>query len=189
MTPYCHTTFRLLAHVSLLQYSRSSNMFAFRRTLANIYAGYPYISFSWTHWGKNNNRPYYSQELKRVLAWPSSHYSNYPWSFFVFMRNLVAHDVMASFIYFCFIYTLCFFFRNLKDVCVNVMQGNAHVLDEELNLLWLGFLGMVFYRLVAFHINLINNKCYIQHTYAIFFTPHQLTRLDTTTPTCNRTQT
>ena len=74
MTPSCRTTFRLLAHISLLQYSRSSNVLAFRRTLANIYAGYPCISFSWNQWVKNNNRPNYSQELKRILTWPSSHY-------------------------------------------------------------------------------------------------------------------
>ena len=61
-----------------------------------------------------------------------------------------------------------FLFINLKDVCVNVMYGNAQGLDEELNLLWLGFLGMIFYIIVAFHINLINSKCYIRHTYAIF---------------------
>ena len=82
MTPYCHTTFRLLAHVSLLQYCRSSNMLSFRKNLAHISAWYPSISSWWTQWVKNNNRPNYSQELKRVLAWPSSHYSNYPWSFF-----------------------------------------------------------------------------------------------------------
>ena len=64
---------------------------------------------------------------------------------------------------------LYFFFINLKDVCVNVVYGNAQVLDEELNLVWLGFLGMVFDRLLAFHINLIESKGYIQHTYAIFF--------------------
>ena len=121
MTPYCHTTFRLLAHVSLLQYSRSSNMWAFRRTLAHISVGYPCIRSSWIQWMKNNNRPNYSQELKRVLAWPSSHYSNYPWSFFFVTRNLVAHEVMTSLIYFCFIYKLFIFFINLKDVCVNVM--------------------------------------------------------------------
>ena len=122
MTPSCRTTFRLLAHVSLLQYSRSSNVFAFRRTLANISTGYPCISFSWTQWVKNNNRPNYSQELKKVLAWPSSHYSNYPWSFLVFRGNLVAHDVVASLIYFRFIYTLLLlFFINLKDICVYVM--------------------------------------------------------------------
>ena len=109
MTPSCRTTFRFLAHVSLLQYSRSSNVLAFRTTLPNISAGYPCISFSWIQWVKNNNRPNYSQELKRVLAWPSSHYSNYPWSFFVFMGNLVAHDVVESLFYFCFIYTLLFF--------------------------------------------------------------------------------
>ena len=52
---------------------------------------------------------------------------------------------------------------------LNLMYGIAEVLDEELNLLGLGFLGMVFYMLLAFHINLINSKCYIQHTDAIFF--------------------
>ena len=109
MTPSCHTTFRLLAHVSLLQYSRSSNVLPIRRNLANISTGYLCISVSWTQWVKNNNRPNYSQELKRVLAWPSSHYSNYPWSFFVFMRNLIAHDAMASLIYLCSIYTLLLF--------------------------------------------------------------------------------
>ena len=120
MTPSCRTTFRLLSHVSLLQYGISSIVFTFRRTLENISAGYPCIKFSWTQWVKNNNIPYYSQELKRVLTWPSSHYSNYPWSFFVFMGNLVTDDVVASLIYFCFIYAL-FFFINLKDICVYVM--------------------------------------------------------------------
>ena len=62
---------------------------------------------------------YYSQELKRVLAWPSSHSSNYGWSFFVFMGNLVADDVVASLIYLFFICT--FFFINLKDISVYVM--------------------------------------------------------------------
>ena len=78
------------------------------------------------------------------------------------MGNLIAHDVVASLIYLCFIYT--FFFINLKDVCVNVMYENAQILDEELNFLWLGFLRIVFYMPRAFHINLINNKCYIKHT-------------------------
>ena len=109
LTPSCRTTFRLHAHVSLLQYSRSSNVLGFRRTLAHISVGYPCISSSWTQWMKNNNKPNYSQELKRVLSWPNSHYSNYPWSFFFFLGNLVAHDAVASLIYFCFIYTLCFF--------------------------------------------------------------------------------
>ena len=116
MTPSCRTTFRLLAHVSLLQYSWSSNVFTFRRTLTNISAGYPCISYSWTQWVKNNNRPYYSQKLKRVLAWPSSHYSNYPWSLFFFMGNLVAHDVVASLIYFCFIYTF-FLYKSIRCMC------------------------------------------------------------------------
>ena len=33
---------------------------------------------------------------------------------------------------------------NLEDICVYVMEGNAQVLDEELNLLLVGFFGMVF---------------------------------------------
>ena len=113
---------------------------------------------------KNNNRPNYSQELKRVLARPSSHYSKYPSSFFFFMWNLVVQDVVASLIYFFFIYTI-FFFINLKVLCVNVIARNAHVLGEELNLLWPGFLGMVFHMLLACHIYLINSKCCIRHTY------------------------
>ena len=108
------TTFRLLAHVSLLQYRRSSNVWASWRTLAHISVGYPCISSSWTQWMKNNNRPNYSQELTRVLAWPSSHYSNYPLSFFFFMGNLVPHDVVASLIYFYFIYTLFFFYKSKR---------------------------------------------------------------------------
>ena len=92
-------------------------MLAFRKTLANISAGYLCISFSRIQWVKNSNRPNYSQELKRVLAWPSSHYSNYPWSFFVLMRNLVAHDAMTSLIYFCFIYTL-FFYKSKRYMCL-----------------------------------------------------------------------
>ena len=108
MTSSCRTTFRLLAYISLFQYSRSLKVLVFRRTLAHIFERYPCISSSWTQWVKNNNRPNYSQELKRVLAWPSSHYSNYPWSFIVFMGNLVAHDVVGSLNYFYFIYTLLF---------------------------------------------------------------------------------
>ena len=106
MTPFCRTTFRLLAHVSHLRYSRSSNVLAFRRTLAHIFVGYPCISSSCTQWVKNNNRPNYCQELNRVLAWLCPHYLNYPWSFFIIMRNLVSNDVVASLIYFYFIYTL-----------------------------------------------------------------------------------
>ena len=109
LTLSCRTTFHLLTHVSLLQYSRWLNVLAFRRTFANISAGYPCIFFSWTQWDKNNNIPYYSQELKRVLAWPCSHYSNYTWSFFVFIGNLVADDAVASLIYLCFVSTLLFF--------------------------------------------------------------------------------
>ena len=123
MTPSCRTAFRLLAHVSILQYSIPSNMLAFRRTLAPISIGYPCISSLCTQWVENKNRPNYSEELKRVLARPSFHYANYPWSFFFFMWNLVAQDVVASLIYFFFIYT--FFCINLKVLCVNAMVRNA----------------------------------------------------------------
>ena len=114
MTPSTYTTFRLLAHVSLLQCSIPSNLLAFRSIFAHISVGYPCISSSWTQWVKNNNRPNYSEELNRVLAWPSSHYSNYPWSFFFFMGNLVAHDAVTNLIYLCFIYALFFFYINIK---------------------------------------------------------------------------
>ena len=85
------------------------------------------------------------------------------------MGNLVAHDVMASLIYLCFIYIYIYiFFINLKDICVYVMCGNAQVLDEVLNLLLLGFFVMVFHMVLEIHINLINRKVCVQHTYAIF---------------------
>ena len=80
------------------------------------------------------------------------------------MGNLVAYDAMVSLINFYLIYIL-FSFINIKDICVYVMLGNAQVLDEELNLLWPGFLGMVFHMLLAFHINLINSKYCIQYTF------------------------
>ena len=118
MTPYCRTTPRLLAHISLLQYSRSLKVLAFRRTLTHIFERYPCISSSWTQWMENNNRPNYSQEGKRVSAWPSSHYSNYTWSFFVFMGNLVVDDVVASLIYFYFINTLLFFYKSKRYMCL-----------------------------------------------------------------------
>ena len=124
MTPFCYTTFRLLARVSLLQYSISSNVLAYSRTLAHISIGYPCISSSWTKWVQNNNRRNYSQELKRVLAWPSSHYSNYPWSFFVFMGNLVPHDVLASLIYFYFIYTF-FFYKSKRYMCLCIVVNTS----------------------------------------------------------------
>ena len=73
------------------------------------------------------------------------------------MWNLVAQDVVASLIFFFFIYN--FFFINLKVLCVNVMEGNTKVLDEKLNLLWPGFLRMVFHMLLTFHIILITSKC------------------------------
>ena len=116
MIPSCRTAFRLLTHVSLLQYRRSLNVLDFGRTLAHISARYACISYAWTQWEKNNNRPNYSEELKRVFAWPSSHYSNHPWSFLVFMGNPVAHDILENLIYFYYIYI----FINLKEICVYV---------------------------------------------------------------------
>ena len=111
MIPSCHFSFRLLAHVSLLKYSRSLNVLALRRTSTLISTRYQCISSTLTQWVKNNNRPNYSKELKRALAWPSCHYSNHPWSFFLFIGNLVAHDVLTSLIYFYFMYI---YFINLK---------------------------------------------------------------------------
>ena len=67
---------------------------------------------------KNDNRPNYSQELRRVLEWLNSHYSNYPWSFFVFMGNLVDHDSVASLIYFYFIYALFFLYKSRRYMCL-----------------------------------------------------------------------
>ena len=52
------------------------------------------------------------------------------------MGNLVAHDVVASLNYLFYLYIIIFI--NLKDISLYVMLGNAHVLDEELNLLLLG---------------------------------------------------
>ena len=167
ITPSCCNTFCLLTHVSLLQYSISSNVLAFRRTFAHISTRYPCISSLWTQWVKNNNRPNYSQELKRVLAWPSSNYSNDRWSFFFLHGESCSSWFHGNFNFFR-IYLYIIFFINVKDVWVNVVYEKTQVLDEELNLLCLGFLGMVFDMLVAFHINLIKSKCYIQHTYAIF---------------------
>ena len=58
-----------------------------------------------------------------------------------------------------------FFYIYLIVLCVNVMEGNAQVLHEELNLFWSGFLGMVFHMLLAFQINVTSSKCCIQHNY------------------------
>ena len=70
----------------------------------------------------------------------------------------------GKFNFFLFYYTF-FIYINLKVLCVNVMEGNTKVLNEKLNLLWPGFLRMVFHMLLAFHIILITSKCCIQHTY------------------------
>ena len=143
MTTSYRTAFRLLTHICLLQYSISSNVLAFRRTLAHIFVGYQCISSSWTQWVKNNNRPSYSQKLKRVLALPSSHYSNYPWSFVFFMGNLVAHDVLASLIYFYFIYTLIFFYKSKRHMSLcNVRKCSSFRQKDKPSLAWFFWYGI-----------------------------------------------
>ena len=118
ITLSCRTTFHLLAHVSLLQYSRSSNVLAFRRTLANISVGYPYIFFSWTQWDKNNYRSYYSQEFKRVLAWPSSHYSNYPWLFFFLPGESCKTLCHGNFnLFLIYLYIIIIFYKCKRCMC------------------------------------------------------------------------
>ena len=117
MTPSCHTTFRLLTHISLLRYSISSNMLAFRRTLTHISTGYPCISSSWTQWVKNNNIPNYSQKVKRVLAWPSSHYSNYSWSFFFLHVDSRSSWCLGKFILFLFYLYIIFFYKSKRYMC------------------------------------------------------------------------
>ena len=88
-------------------------------------------------------------------------------SFFVFMGNLVAHDVVARLNYFYFIYTLFFLYKSNRYTCLcNVRKCSSF--RRRVRPLWPGFLGMVFHMLLVFHINFINNKCCIQHTYAIF---------------------
>ena len=115
MTPSCSTIFHLFTHVSLLQYSRSLKVLAFRKTLAHISARYPCISSSWTQWVKN-------KKPRIEKGFSMAKFSLFKLTFvilFFLMGNLVAHDVVASLIYFYFIYTL-FFHINLKDICVYV---------------------------------------------------------------------
>ena len=114
----------------------------------------------------NNNKPNYSKELKRLLAWPSSHYSNYPWSFFFFMENLVAHDVVASLFYFYFIYTL-FFYKSKWYMCLcNVRKCSSFRRRVKPSFAWFFWDGIPYGTIIF--INWINRKCCIQHTYAIF---------------------
>ena len=92
--------------------------------MANISARYPCINFSRTQWVKNNNRPNDSEELKMVLAWPSSHYSNYPWLFFCFHGKSCSSWCHGKFNLFMFYLYIIIIFINLKDICVYVMWGN-----------------------------------------------------------------
>ena len=117
MTHSCCTTFRSLDHISLLQYTGSSNVWAFRRTLAHISTGYPCVSSSWTQWMKNNNIPNYSQELKKGFDMAKFLLFKLPLVIFCFHGNLVADDVVASLIYLCFIYTLLFFYKSKRCMC------------------------------------------------------------------------
>ena len=116
MTPSYRTSFRLLSHVCLLQYSTSSNVLAFRRTLSHISVVYPCISSSWTQWMKNNNRQNYSQELKRVLARLSSHYSKYPWSFFFLHVESCRSRCCGKFNLFLF-YLYIFLYKSKSFMC------------------------------------------------------------------------
>ena len=117
ITPSCRTVLRLVTHVSLLQYSRSSNMWAFRRTLAHISAGYPCISSSWTQWMKNKINQIIAKKWKGfwhgqvlIIQITLGHFFLHGESCSSWCR--------CNFNFFSFIH---FFFINLKDVCVNVV--------------------------------------------------------------------
>ena len=55
--------------------------------------------------------------IEKGFAWPSSHYSNYPWSFFVFMGNLLAHDVVASLNYLFYLHIIIFY-KSKRYMCL-----------------------------------------------------------------------
>ena len=120
MTPSWRTTFRLLTHISLLQYSISS-VLAFRWTLAHISAWYPYISSSWTQWVKNNNRPNYSQELKKGVGMAKFSLFKLPLVIFFFHGESCSSWSRGKFNLFLFYLYIIFFYINLKDICVYVM--------------------------------------------------------------------
>ena len=141
MIPSCCTAFHLLTNIFLLQYSKSLKVLAFRRTLTHISEIYPCISSSWTQWVKTNNRPNYNQELKKVLAWASSYYSNYLWSFFVFMGNLIVHEVVASLNYFYFIYTLFCYKSNRYTCLCNVGKCSSFRRRVKPSLTWFSWYG------------------------------------------------
>ena len=104
---------------------------------------------------KKNNWPNYSQELKRVLAWPSSHYSNYPWSFFFFMGNLVAHDVLSILCYFWFIYTLSFFLYKSKRYMCSCSIGKCSSFRRRVkpSLAWCSWDGIRFISILQYFCN------------------------------------
>ena len=87
--------------------------------------------------------------MKKVLAWPSAHYSNYAWSFFVFMGNLVAHDVLGSLINFCFVYTF-FLFINLKDMCLcNVGKCSSFKRKVKPSFAWFLWVGIPYGTIIS----------------------------------------
>ena len=128
--------------------------------MAHISTRYPRISSSLTQWVKNNNRPNYSQEFKMVLAWPSSHYSNYHWSFFFFKWNLVAHDVMASLIYLFFIYTF-FLYKSKRYMCLCIVRKCSSLRRRVKPSLICFFWDGIPYATT----NFIYSKCCIKYTY------------------------
>ena len=87
--------------------------------------------------------------MRRVLAWPSSHYSNYPCSFFVFMGNLVANDAMASLIYFRFINTL-FFYKSKRYMCLcNVGKCSSFRRRVKPSFAWFFWDGMPYGNIIS----------------------------------------
>ncbi|KAL6318820.1 hypothetical protein AAG906_001293 [Vitis piasezkii] len=114
LTPPSRVAFRLLSHTSLLRYNSNNQISQctkdYQKFLYACSLSRPCINTSWTQWVKYNNRPNYSQELKRALAWPSTPYSD------------------------------------------------SLDLDKELNLLWPGFLGMIFEMLLEFQSMLMRNS-------------------------------
>ena len=89
-----------------------------------------------------------------VLAWPSSHYSNFPWSFFVFMGNLIAREAMASLIYFCFSYTLLFLYKSKRYMCLcNVGKCSSFRRRVKPSFTWFFWDGIPYDTIISHNIN------------------------------------
>ena len=164
MSPSSRIAFRLLAHVCLLQYSRSSNMLAFMRTWHIFLQDVHVLTLHGPKGWKiiidqiiaKNWKGFWHGQVLIIQITPTHFFSSWE-SFSSWCRG--------KFNLFLFYLYIIFFYINLKVLCDNVMEGNTKVLDEKLNLLWPGLLKMLLHMLLAFHINSINSKCYIQHTY------------------------